>query len=99
MRRCLRSNAILNEKAEQGARANATICHVSCWRTSRASWRRGSSLTLGDKRTLKNHFRSENAMSNYLAIPTKGVRPVELRRCEPGIDVADAVACRAERFR
>ena len=29
------------------ARANAGICHGSCWRTLRASSRRGSSLTLG----------------------------------------------------
>ena len=34
------------EKTQQGARANAGSCHASCWRTSRASSRRGSSLTL-----------------------------------------------------
>ena len=33
--------------AQQGARANAHVCHGSCWRTLRASRRRGSSLTLG----------------------------------------------------
>ena len=31
---------------EKGARANAGTCHGSCWRTLRASSRRGSSLTL-----------------------------------------------------
>ena len=35
--------------AEQGARANATIRHASCCRTSRAGWRRGTSLTFGKK--------------------------------------------------
>jgi len=36
-----------SEKAEPDARANAARCHASCWRTSRAIERRGSSLTLG----------------------------------------------------
>jgi hypothetical protein len=37
-----------NENAEQGARANDHICHVSCCRRSRASCGRGSSLTFGN---------------------------------------------------
>ena len=35
-----------DEPAQQGARANAGICHASCRATSHASSRRGSSLTL-----------------------------------------------------
>ncbi len=35
------------EKAQQGARANAGTCHESCFRTPRAKPRRGSSLTFG----------------------------------------------------
>jgi hypothetical protein len=37
-----------NRPAEQGARANATTCHDPCFRTARAKWRRGSSLTFGN---------------------------------------------------
>jgi hypothetical protein len=35
------------EKAEPVARANGHVCHASCWRTSRASHDRGSSVTFG----------------------------------------------------
>src|SRR5881628_2566882 len=41
-------------KAQQGARANTTVCHGSCCCTLRASRRRGSSLTLGRKGLLVN---------------------------------------------
>jgi hypothetical protein len=41
------TSAIGANEAQQGARANDHIRHVSCWRRSRAGCGRGSSLTLG----------------------------------------------------
>lgn len=40
---------LCRKKAEPVARANATVCHGSCFRTLRASRRRGSSVTLGKR--------------------------------------------------
>src|SRR5579884_3567159 len=42
--------------AEQGARANATSCHASCWRRLRASRCRGSSLTFGKYIVIIKYF-------------------------------------------
>ena len=52
--------------AQQGARANVHICHVSCLRRSRASCGRRSSLTFGKKvaKRSKNFFREACARSS-----------------------------------
>lgn len=51
--------AVIGERAEQGARANAGTCHGSCWRTPRASSRRGSSLTLGEEKRPGNEVAAD----------------------------------------
>ena len=63
-------------KAQQGARANAGTCHGSCWRTPRASSRRGSSLTLGEEQHFSicrsNYDPTANAVIGIcLLIPAK----------------------------
>ncbi len=61
-------------RAQPGARANAYSCHVPCFRTARASYSRGSSLTLGRKQMTPDKSTTSQKRGIKASAETKSVK-------------------------
>jgi hypothetical protein len=78
----IRKEGFRPEKAKPDARANADICHASCWRTSRASCHRGSSITFGKEEHATRLDRKDVSGVAGLAPRFARVRELPHRRTE-----------------